>query len=178
MINIIDIGFDGKIIFSLEKTLENVNFIILDENYNGEVYITQFEKIERGGNYFVMLRSVVIPYLERPYIQITDSHNNIYQKHFNFPTDLIGNYSLIGNSCVAWRTYEVANTSYNSPTIGNLILDDEEYVRFCEHIDTYLNAEMIIGETKGNINFKKQTGHTRIVNPESHVTDDYHISHH
>ena len=178
MINIVDTTSDGKVIFSVDSDLTDVQFTILDDNFEGEIFITKFEKLENKVHYWVKISSTVVSFLNKVYIQIIDSEGKEYQQYFKFKSNLLENYSLIGNSCVAWRTYEVANTVYNSPTIGNLILDDEEYVRFCEHIETYLNAEMIIGESNGNINYKKQTGSCRVVNPDAHITNDYPISHH
>lgn len=178
MIKIDEINSDGKVFFSIIDVLVDVKLSVLDDNFDGEIYVTKFEKLNPDGKYYILIRSVVIPYLKKPYIKIVDSLNNEYYEYFHFPSNLLGKYSLIGNSCVAWRTYEVANSSYNSPTIGSLILDDEEYVRFCEHIDTYLNSKMIIGDTKGNVNFKKQTGYSRVVNPKVNISNDYPISHH
>ena len=178
MINIIDTTSYGKVTFSVDSDLTDVQCLIMDDNFEGEIFITKFEKLLSNSNYWIKINSAVTPYIKNTYIKITDSNNNIYTQYFEFPSNVLGNYSLIGNSCVAWRTYEVANTFYSSPTISNLILDDEEYVRFCEHIETYLNAEMIIGESNGNINYKKQTGSCRVVNPDAHIPNDYPISHH
>jgi len=178
MIKIVEVNLDAKIIFSADETLFNVELLVLDDNFESEILITKFEKIESGVNYYISIRDILVPHLKKTYIKLIDSSNNEYRKNLDFPSNLLEGYSLIGNSCVAWRIYEIANTPYNSPTIGNLILDDEEYIRFCENIETYLNAKMIIGDTKGNINFKKHSGHPRVVNPKDNIIPDYPISHH
>jgi len=178
MINIVNTTCYGKVTFSVDSDLTDVQCLIMDDNFEGEIFITKFEKLASNSNYWIKVDSTVTPHLKNTYIKITDSNNNIYTQYFEFPSNVLGNYSLIGNSCVAWRTYEVSNTFYNSPTISNLILDDEEYVRFCEHIETYLKADMILGDSKGNINYKKQTGSVRVVNTEANITNDYPISHH
>jgi uncharacterized protein (DUF1919 family) len=178
MINLIDTTSGGRINFSVNRETTDVKFTVMDDNFEGEILKINFERLEPGPIYYVVVEPAVASYLENTYIKVTDSDLNEHKEYFKFPSGLLGNYSLIGNSCVAWKTYQIFRSAYTSPTIGNLILDDEEYVRFCEHIDTYLDSEMTMGDSKGNINFKKQTGNIRVVDPIEHTPLDYPISHH
>jgi hypothetical protein len=178
MINILNITSDGRVEFSVNHQLFDVDFCILDDDFEGKIYTTKFGRLDTGIIYFVVVNSMVVPYLSKPYIKMLDSENREHIARFGFPSNLLGNYSLIGSTCVAWRTYETFNSTYNSPTIGHLILDDEMYVRFCEHIDSYLEADVILGESKGNINYRNQTGSSRVVKPIAHIPPDYPITHH
>lgn len=177
MINITNVSHNGRIDFYLGETLYNVTLKVKDKKYNGEVFIKEYDVLEVNIHYFININTVVIPFLRDSYVEII--HNNeSFTYNIKFPEGGLGNFSLIGNSCLVWRTYEKFNSLYTSPTIGNLILDDEEYVRFCEHIDSYLSTEMTFGESKGNINFKNNCGNTRVINPDAHIPLDYPISHH
>jgi hypothetical protein len=177
MINILNVTSYGKIIFNTNETINDVEFIIKDNDFEGDVYKIKFDTLSKGSSYFVIVTLQVVGYLKNPYIKII--HNGLeYIERFEFPTNTLKNYSLIGNSCVAWRTYQAFNNQYTSPTIGNLVLDDIEYLRFCEHIDTYCNSDIFLGETKGNENFKKQTGSSRLINHKDNIPIDYPITHH
>jgi uncharacterized protein (DUF1919 family) len=177
MINILNVDHSGKIYFSVNENIENITFKVWDRKYNSEVYIKHYEQLLGGIIYYVSISCVVLPFLKDTYVEII--HNDtVYVREIKFPEVDLKNFSLIGNTCLVWRTYEKFNSQYNSPTIGNLILDDEEYVRFCEHIDSYLNAEMIFGESKGNINFKNNCGNVMVINPNANIPSDYPISHH
>jgi uncharacterized protein (DUF1919 family) len=178
MITITKITSYGEIYFSVNSILNNVEFVIKDKNFDGFVFSSNFIELKPDVNYYVCINSAIVPHLKKSYIVITDDNSNIYNIDFEFPSETLGNFSLIGNSCVVWRTYEMFNNHYNSPTIGNLILDDEEFVKFCENLEFYLNSEINFGESKGNYNFKKQTGSNRIIDLENNIPNDYPISHH
>jgi len=177
MINIVDVTSYGKVVFNVSETIYDVDFKVKDNNFEGDIYITKFKQLKKGVNYFITITTVVVGYLKNPFIRIkyNETENT---KSFTFPTNTLKNYSLIGNSCVAWRTYQMFNNIYTSPTIGNLVLDDIEYLRFCEHINTYCEADVFLGESKGNKNFKNQTGNSRFVNHEAKTPKDYPITHH
>lgn len=177
MINILDVTSYGKIVFNTNETISDVEFTIKDNNFKGDIYKAKFNTLSKGSSYFVIVTLQVVGYLRNPYIKI--NYNGLeYTERFEFPINTLKNFSLIGNSCVAWRTYQAFNSEYTSPTIGNLVLDDTEYLRFCEHIDTYCNSDVFLGETKGNKNFKNQTGNSRFINYEANVPNDYPITHH
>lgn len=177
MINIVDVTSYGKIIFSVSETIYDVDFTVKEDNFEGDIYCTNFNQLTKGSNYFIIITLQVVSYLKNPYIKI--SYNGLeYTQKFEFPNNTLKDYSLIGNSCVAWRTYQAFNNQYTSPTIGNLVLDDIEYLRFCEHINTYCESDIILGESKGNKNFKNQTGNSRLVNYEDKTPKDYPITHH
>jgi len=178
MLTITNVTSGGKIYFKVEENLNGVSLKIRDDKFEGNIFSIQYDSLKPNVEYYVLISSVVVPSLKKTYIYIQDSDNKEFKTYFEFPSNLLEGYSLIGNSCVAWRTYEVANTEYNSPTIGNLILDDLEYLRFCEHLDTYLKVIPILGESNGNINFKKQTGSSRLINHNAKIPHDYPITHH
>ena len=177
MLNILNVTHDGKIYFSTNEEIDDITLKVRDRKYDSEVYIKHYEKLLSGVIYYISISCVVLPFLKDSYLEILYD-NETYVREIKFPEGNLGNFSLIGNTCLVWRTYEKFNSTYNSPTIGNLILDDEEYVRFCEHIDSYLDAEMVFGESKGNINFKNNCGNVRVINPKAHIPLDYPISHH
>ena len=177
MIKIIDITVDGKITFKANEDLHNVTIIIKDYNFNGNILRQYFEIIKKEGNYFLSISSVLVPHLKNTYIEINDN-NKLLTIDFKFPSNLLKGYSLYGNSCVCWRTYEAFNSVYNSPTISNLILDDKMYVQFCEHVDSYLDTNITFGNVRSNQNFKNQYGTERVVNPNVPIDRDYPITHH
>lgn len=176
-INIIEITNEGKITFTPIKVFENVHLSVEDYNYKGTVYETFFSKLEPNINYFIQISTVVTSLLRDSTLTLNSSEFR-YSQSIKFPSKNIGNYSIIGNSCLCWRTYERFNIPYNSPTIGNLILDDNEYLRFCEHIDTYFTTKPILGDTKGNEEFKKITGVRRVNEVDRDVIEGYPITHH
>jgi len=177
MIKIIDVTVDGKITFKANEDLLNVSIIIKDYDFNGDILRQYFENIKKESNYFLSISSVLVPHLKNTYIEI-NTNNEFSTIDFKFPSNLLKGYSLYGNSCVCWRTYEAFNSVYNSPTISNLILDDTKYVQFCEHIDSYLDAEITFGGVRDNQNFKNQYGTERVVNPNVPIDHDYPITHH
>jgi uncharacterized protein (DUF1919 family) len=177
IINVLNVEHNGNIYFSANEEVDNVTFKVMDRKFDSEIYIKHYEKLINGVTYYINISSVVLPFLKDSYLIILHDDKS-YNVDIKFPEGDLGNFSLIGNTCLAWRTYERFNLPYNSPTIGNLILDDEEYVRFCEHINSYLDVEMVFGESKGNVNFKNNCGNVRVINPNAHIPLDYPISHH
>jgi len=178
MINITSTTCDGKIYFTFTQDISDFTLEIIDDAFEGVIYRNYYKKVTQGSGYYIALDTAFHSFLNAPKIHIIQNGNMLKTSPFSFPKDALKNFSLIGNTCVAWRTYEVFNSPYTSPTIGNLILDDEMYVRFCEHNSTYLNAPVTLGESKGNINYYKQNGTSRVVNPNTHISSDYPISHH
>lgn len=164
---------ETNIFFSVNKEYYNVTIIIKDDNFEGVIYQNFFNELKTNITYFISLSSIIIPHLKSPYIEFEG-----IKFRFNFPYTDLKNYSLIGNSCLCWRTYEKFNVPYNSPTIGNLILDDFEYLRFCEHIESFLSAPITFNITKGNEKFKEITGVRLLNEVDDKVIENYPISHH
>jgi len=177
MINILKATSDGKINFSFTENLENVLLELKDDKYDGIIYTKYYDKIDRNIIYIIYLNSLIVPHIKKYYFELSVGDKK-YIKNFKFESELLKGYSLIGNTCSVWRTYEKFNSTYTSPTIGHLILDDEKYVRFCEHIDSYLKANIIFGEVRDNLNFKKQTGSERYIHTIANIPDNYPVSHH
>ena len=177
MINIINITDKNQIHFTTNKDKFNVKLLVKDNNYEGTIYKTNFSEIKNGVTYFIILSSVIVPSLKDPFLQF-EYENQKIKIPFKFVSTELKNFSLIGNSCLCWRVYERFNIPYNSPTIGNLILDDYEYLRFCEHIETYLKTPVTIGDTKGNEGFRDITGHRRVNEVDDKVIKNYPITHH
>jgi uncharacterized protein (DUF1919 family) len=177
MIEITQATYGGIIHYTAKQKIDiPLKIILKDKNLEGEIYTISHNNLSFI-DYSFSLSSVVLPFLKSPYLELTiGSETTNYP--FNFDKGPLNNFSIISNSCLGWRTYEKFNASYNSPTISNLILDDLEYLRFCEHNETYLNAEMVFKESKGNINFKNSCGNIRVINPEAKIPNDYPISHH
>jgi len=168
---------NGCVYFYSDDYVENIKVQVFDKEFNSPPYSCQFDEIQAGVTYFISIHPGIVYYLRNSRIKfIVDDF--VYEESIVFPSDLLKGYSLYGNSCVVWRTYEVYNTKYNTPTIGNLILDDEMFVRFCENLDEYLNVNMEFGDVRNNENFKKQTGTLRAINPTTTIPHDYPISHH
>lgn len=177
MINILDVTNEGKIIFNTTKTLNNVSLYITDLNHEGIVYKNYYDSLVPGINYFIVINSIVIPHLKDSTINF-EHEEGVHRQSIKFHSTDLGNYSIIGNSCLCWRVYEKFNIPYNSPTIGNLILNDFEYLRFCEHIETYLDVPTVLGDTKGNEKFREITGHRKVSDVSDDVIDGYPITHH
>ena len=178
MIEITSTTYDGKINFVFTQDINDFTLEIVDSAFKGIIYRNYYKEAIQGGIGFIALNTAFHSFLRTPKIRISRNGDILQTIPFSFPKDTLKDFSLIGNSCVAWRTYEVFNSSYTSPTIGNLILDDEMYVRFCEHNSTYLDSPVTLGEPKGNINFYKQNGTSRVINPNVPIPSDYPISHH
>jgi uncharacterized protein (DUF1919 family) len=177
MIKVDHVDENGCIHFYSTENVKNVTIEVCDKTYTHPAFITHFNDVNSDGRYYVSLHHSIVYYLRNFYIRFI-SGDNVWEEPIIFPTELLKGYSLYGNSCVVWRTYEVYNTKYNTPTIGNLILDDEMFVKFCENLDTYLNAEMTFGEVRNNENFKKQTGYVRHRNSNTSIPHDYPVSYH
>ena len=177
LLKIIDITNSGKITFRPEKRIENVTLTVEDNKITGTVYQIHFSEMIPEVNYFIQISTVIVPLLRDSTLTIRNGEMR-YSQSIKFPSKDIGDFSIIGNSCLCWRTYERFNIPYNSPTIGNLILDDNEYLRFCEHIDTYLNTKPYLDDTKGNDKFKNITGVRRINEVDTDVEKGYPITHH
>jgi len=177
MIEITQATYGGRIHYTAKQEVNTpLKIILKDKNLEGEIYTMSHDNLSFI-DYSFSVSSVVLPFLKSPYLEITIGSKTTLNP-FNFDKGPLNNFSIISNSCLGWRTYEKFNSSYNSPTISNLILDDLEYLRFCEHNETYLNAKMIFGESKGNINFKNSCGNIRVINDEAGIPDNYPISHH
>lgn len=176
MIKVLKVTHDGRIEFSTDTDVRDIKMFVRDTRLNQVVFDTSSDLFCPGVNYFISINSAIIPSLrDLELVVTTPDWTQVIP--ISFPKNGLGNFSLIANSCLAWRTYETFNSEYNSPTIGCLILDDEEYLRFCEHNSTYVNAEMKFGESKGNQKWKENCGSVRVPLSE-HVTSTYPISHH
>jgi uncharacterized protein (DUF1919 family) len=177
MFYIDNVNDDWQIFFHSDANVSGVRVNLMDKNHEQPVYSTFFESFPKDVVFFISISSYIVSYLKNTYLRF-ETDTNAQSIDFSFPNNLLKDYSLYGNSCVVWRTYEAFNTQYTSPMIGHLILDDEMYVRFCEHADSYLKAEMSFGEVRNNIKWKNQTGNERIAAPSLHVPVDYPVSHH
>jgi uncharacterized protein (DUF1919 family) len=173
MFIITEIDSDGRINFYSKNDTHNVTITIRSEEQENTIYTTNFSHIHSNISYFIGLSPAIIPYLRDVYVEFSAS-DVIQREEIIFPRQLLDGYNIYGNSCLAWRIYEAFNTIYTSPTIGNLFLDDNMYINFCENIDRYLNVEMEFGGVRNNDNFKKQTG--TVVMTSAPI--DYPISHH
>jgi uncharacterized protein (DUF1919 family) len=176
MILVTNVTADGVVNFSSTVRLTNVEFNIRHIDSKLIVFSSFSDTIEINVNYFISVNTAIVPTLRN--VELFVKHSDGGQIiPIEFPKNTLGNFSLIANSCLAWRTYEAFNSEYTSPTIGCLILDDDEYLRFCEHNDTYVKSNMIFSDTKGNFKWKENCGNSRVPQSE-HVTSDYPISHH
>ena len=176
MIIVSKVTHEGRIEFSTDVVLDNIKMFLIDTSRDQVVYDSSSDIFVPGVNYFVSINSAIVPSLGDLELVIK-SPDWTQVVPISFPKNGLGNFSLIANSCLGWRTYEVFNSEYTSPTIGCLILDDEEYLRFCEHNSTYLTAEIKFSESKGNAKWKENCGSVRVPLSE-HVTKNYPISHH
>ena len=61
----------------------------------------------------------------------------------------IKDFSIISNNCWGGNIYQYLNLEYKSPTIGLMIFPDD-YVKFCKHIDFYLEQELRFVELKNS----------------------------
>jgi uncharacterized protein (DUF1919 family) len=177
MIRIIEIK-ENKIFFNTDKNLKNVLIMVLDENFNNSIiHKTNFNEVNNGVTYFIGISNVIVPSLKKPYLKVQNGEHE-YKIKFDFPKTDIKNYSIISNSCLGWRVYERFNQPYNSPLIGNLIINDDKFLRMCEHIENYLNSEMTFGDIRPNEDFKNITGSDRAINNNLPNMDNYPVSHH
>ena len=177
MIDITRIDENNNIHFRFNVDIESCKVSIKCDNFDNPVFISNYDNVNIQTNFFISINSEIVPQLNNPYIEL-EYEGNKYKEEFKFnSTDLKG-YSLISNSCLGWRVYEKLNSPYNSPLIGNLILNDEKYIRMCEHIESYLDAEITFGDIRTNEDFKNITGSDRAINANFTNMDNYPVSHH
>ena len=177
MIDITRIDENNYIHFRFNVDIESCKVSIKCDNFDNPVFISNYDNVTIHTNFFISINPEIVPQLNNPYIEL-EYEGNKYKEEFKFnSTDLKG-YSLISNSCLGWRVYEKLNSPYNSPLIGNLILNDEKYIRMCEHIESYLDAEMTFGDIRTNEDFKNITGSDRAINANLTNMDNYPVSHH
>ncbi len=177
MIDITIIDKNNNIHFRFNMDIESCKVSIKCENFENSIYETTYNKIQKNSGFFISVNDEIIPQLKNPFIEVING-NDMYRESFQFNSIDLKDYSLISNSCLGWRVYEKLNTPYNSPLIGNLILNDEKYIQMCEHIESYLNSEMIFGDIRPNEEFKNITGGDRAINGNFTNMDNYPVSHH
>lgn len=56
--------------------------------------------------------------------------------------------TYVSNDCLAYFIYKNKNQQYESPFIGSLFESDEQYLKFCENYDYYINLEPTFGQPK------------------------------
>lgn len=67
---------------------------------------------------------------------------------------------FISNSCVGWEIYRNTKRIYNSPFIGTLIPNDDEYLKLCTNFRKYIHMTPIINvDPKPGTLFEIQNGH-------------------
>jgi len=171
---------NNKVEFMFDNKYENVNVRIKIDGYENYLLNNNYEEVFDGVRYFYMVPSPILKFCKNKLILLytingTQREIKIKDKVNDF------NISLISNSCVGWRTYEKFNMKYTSPTIGNLILDDLKYLKFCEMYDFYSKIDFTFGEIRNNEEFNKQYGRYRCKDykyPVSHHSDiDIHWIH-
>lgn len=177
MITVLKIDNKNNIHFKFNMDMDSCVVRVKCDNFNNPIYISNYNNVNSYTNFFIGIKDEIIPQINNPYIEL-EYEGNKYKENFEFNSIDLKGYSLISNSCLGWRVYEKLNSPYNSPLIGNLILNDEKYIRMCEHIESYLAAEMTFGEIRHNEEFKNITGKDRAINNNLTNMDNYPVSHH
>lgn len=177
MITILRIDSKNHIHFKFNVDMNSCIVRVKCDNFDNPVFISNYDNVNIHTNFFISIKTEIVPQLNNPYIEL-EYEGNKYKEEFKFNSTDLKEYSLISNSCLGWRVYEKLNSPYNSPLIGNLILNDEKYIRMCEHIESYLDAEMTFGDIRTNEDFKNITGSDRAINDNLNNMDNYPVSHH
>lgn len=177
MITLLRIDDKNLIHFKFNEYLDSATLRVKCDNFDNPVFMSNYNNVNSHTNFFISINPELVPHLINPYIEL-EYKDNKYKEYFKFNSIDLKGYSLISNSCLGWRVYERLNSPYNSPLIGNLILNDEKYVRMCEHIESYLDAEMTFGDIRHNEEFKNITGTDRAINANLLNTYNYPVSHH
>lgn len=60
------------------------------------------------------------------------------------------NTAYISNTCAIIEIYKTLNIEYNHPFIGSLFIIDEQYIKFCNNFDYYINCDPLIGQPNNN----------------------------
>ena len=60
------------------------------------------------------------------------------------------NTAYVSNTCAIIEIYRTLNIEYNHPFIGSLFVIDEQYIKFCNNFDHYINCDPIIGQPNNN----------------------------
>ena len=177
MVEIISIDPDNRINFRFDSSVTSCVLSVKASNFENPVFRQSYLGINPGTLFFITISHEIIPQLRGTYLEV-ESGDLSFSLNFEFlQTDLKG-YSIISNSCLGWRVYERLNSPYNSPLIGSLILDDEKYIRLCEHTESYLSSDIKFGGVRNNEKYKEVTGRLRAINENFNVEEEYPISHH
>lgn len=79
------------------------------------------------------------------------SLRNIRKKILRIKYPLLNyDFTLITNNCLGGIIYKDLNIKFNSPTI-NLFIEDEDYLKFIENLEYYINFNLV--EEKSNENY-------------------------
>jgi len=177
MINILKIDENNIIHFKFNEDTDKATIRVKCDNHNNAAVTSSYNNAKSHVQWYITVSHKLIPYMINPYLEL-EYKGVKYKQHFKFNSMDLKGYSLISNSCLGWEVYQQLNSQFNSPLIGNLILNDEKYVRMCEHIESYLDAEMLFGDIRPNKNFWNIAGSNRAVNNNIKPPHNYPVSHH
>ena len=177
MINILKIDENNIIHFKFNEDTDKATIRVKCDNHNNDAVTSSYNNAKSHVQWYITVSHKLIPYMINPYLEL-EYKGVKYKQHFKFNSMDLKGYSLISNSCLGWEVYQQLNSQFNSPLIGNLILNDEKYVRMCEHIESYLDAEMLFGDIRPNKNFWNIAGSNRAVNNNIKPPHNYPVSHH
>jgi uncharacterized protein (DUF1919 family) len=123
---------DEDILSKIDMVLENKNKLEQEAKDVGEYIRTQ---------YGLNNKNTITGFL--------DMTNNILE-HYN---NKYRNIAYISNTCSNIGLY---NSSYNHPFIGSLFVNDEQYVKFCQHFDEYIKISPTFGNPNRNSIWARQ----------------------
>ncbi len=84
--------------------------------------------------------------------------------------------AYVCNMCHSVGMYDEENREYNYPIMGALFLNDAEYVRFCERLDTYLDMVPEFRDPKPDSDYAQQIG-TPWYRVPDHLPEHYPVMH-
>lgn len=146
-----------RVYYNFDGGYKNVTIQIkidgVDNYLNNQTYEEVFENV----NYYFEIPARIFKFCKNNIIFVCIIDGVAYEYRPK-PTENNFNISIISNSCVGWRTYERLNMKYTSPTIGNLILDDLKYLKFCEMYDFYSKVDFTFGDIRDNEKYFNQYG--------------------
>lgn len=64
--------------------------------------------------------------------------------------------AYISNTCISTNMYKIFSVQYNHPFVGSLFVNDEQYIKFCQKFDYYINCTPIFGDPNENSIWAKQ----------------------
>lgn len=74
-------------------------------------------------------------------------------------------YIIISNCCSGYALHNIiSDTEYNNPFVGNLILDDNQFLKLCSNIKNYMLSNVKLTDQIRSNEYTKQTKHERYNN--------------